>query len=145
MKLSTKSRYGLRAMIAIARNWSKPVTSEAIAETESLSKKYLDGILSILRGAGLLEASKGQGGGYSLARPPWEITARDIVIVLEEGLSIVPCVDDPGACERSKDCPTRDMWRSLSAALSDTLGKVTLSELSSRKPGNRNKITDYFI
>ena len=145
MKLSTKSRYGLRAMIAIARNWSKPVTSEAIAVTESLSKKYLDGILSILRGAGLLEASKGQGGGYSLARPPWEITARDIVVVLEEGLSIVPCVDDPGACEKSGDCPTRDMWRSLSAALSDTLGKVTLSELSSRKPGNRNKSTDYFI
>jgi Rrf2 family protein len=145
MRLSTKTRYGLRAMITIARNWERPVTSESVAAEESLSKKYLDGILSILRSAGLLKSFKGQGGGYVLARPPWEITARDVVMILEEGLTIVPCIDDPSACEKSNRCVTREMWRSLSAAMSDTLGKVTLAELASWEPGTESRFTDYYI
>lgn len=145
MRLSTKSRYGLRAMITIARSWEQPVTSDAVAREQSLSKKYLDGILSILRGAGLLKSFKGHGGGYVLARPPWEMTARDVVHVLEEGLSLVPCMDDPEACEKSGKCPTREMWRSLSAAMSDTLGKVTLAELADWKPGSESKSTGYYI
>lgn len=132
-------------MITIARNWELPVTSEAIAEDQSLSKKYLDGILSILRGASLLRSFKGQGGGYVLARPPWDMTARDVVLVLEEGLSIVPCMDNPGACENSERCPSREMWRSLSAAMSDTLGKVTLAELTAWEPGTGTRHTGYYI
>ena len=132
-------------MITIARNWERPVTCEAIAEDQALSKKYLDGILSILRGAGLLRSFKGQGGGYTLARPPWEMTARDVVLVLEEGLSIVPCMDDLGACENTERCPARQMWRSLSAAMSDTLGKVTLAELTAWEPGMESNHTGYYI
>ena len=145
MRLSTKTRYGLRAMITIARNWERPVTCESIAETQVLSKKYLDGILSILRSAGLLRSFKGQGGGYVLAKPPWEMTARDVVLVLEEGLSISPCMDDPGVCDNTDGCPTREMWRSLSAAMSDTLGKVTLAELTAWKPGTEKRATNYYI
>ena len=145
MRLSTKTRYGLRAMITIAKSWERPVTCEAIAREQSLSKKYLDGILSILRGAGLLKSFKGHGGGYVLAKPPWEMTARDVVLILEEGLVIVPCVDDPGACEKTDRCPTREMWRSLSAAMSDTLGKVTLAELADWKPGTESRSTGYYI
>jgi Rrf2 family protein len=145
MQLSTKTRYGLRAMITIARNWKKPVSSEVIADAESVSKKYLDGILGILRSAGLLRSFKGQGGGYMLARPPWEITARDVVLVLEEGLALVPCMEDPEVCEKIGTCPTREMWQSLSAAMSDTLGKVTLAELTAWEPGTESRHTGYYI
>ena len=145
MRLSTRTRYGLRAMIHIARNWEEPVTSEAIATIESVSKKYLDTILRTLRGAGLLKALKGQGGGYVLARPPWEISARDVACVLEGGLEVIPCVDNPGECSKAANCPTREVWRSASAAMSDTLGKVTLARLAAWEPGMEPKSTGYYI
>jgi len=145
MRLSTKTRYGLRAMITIAKSWERPVSCEAIAREQSLSKKYLDGILSILRSAGLLKSFRGHGGGYVLSRPPWEMTARDVVLILEEGLALAPCVEDEGACENTGSCPAREMWRSLSAAMSDTLGKVTLAELSEWNPGTDSRSTGYYI
>jgi Rrf2 family protein len=132
-------------MIHIARNGEEPVTSEAIALNESVSKKYLDGILRRLRTAGLLEAIKGQGGGYVLARPPWEISARDVAGVLEGGLEVVPCVDNPDACSKTANCPTRELWRSASAAMSETLEKVTLAKLAAWEPGMEPASTGYYI
>jgi Rrf2 family protein len=132
-------------MVTISRNWEEPVTSEVIAKAESVSKKYLDGILRTLRGAGLLRAIKGQGGGYMLASPPWEISARDVVQVLERGLAVVPCVDDPSECSKAGTCPVREVWRSLSAGVSDTLGKVTLAALVAWEPGMEPKNTGYYI
>lgn len=145
MRLSTRSRYGLRAMIRIARNRDEPLTSDVIADFESVSKRYLDGILGTLRVAGLLKSFRGQGGGYTLARPPWEISARDIVRVLEGGFAVVPCVDDPGKCPKAGECPAKEVWRSVSAAVSDTLGKVTLSELAAWEPGMEPNTTGYYI
>lgn len=145
MRLSTRSRYGLRAMINLARNWDQPVSSAVIAESESVSKKYLDGLFNKLRKADLLKSYKGQGGGYTLARPPWEITARDVVQVLEGGLEIVSCADDAVECPKTGKCPTRELWRSVSAGISDMLGKITLAQLAAWEPGSEPDITDYYI
>lgn len=130
MRLSTRARYGLRAMVSVARNKDVPVSSETVAECEKVSKKYLDRLLGTLRGAGLLRSHRGQGGGYTLARPPVSITVAEIVRVLEHGPGLVPCLTDPGRCSKSVDCPTRPVWLSLSEAIDTTLGGITLADLA---------------
>ena len=132
MKLSTRSRYGLRATTAIARRPGEFTTSELVADEEGLSKKYLDSILGRLREAGLLEAVRGQRGGYRLARGPETITAADVVEALEGGIAIVPCAEDASVCERAPRCPTRDVWRAASEAVRDVLARLTLAELATR-------------
>ena len=77
MKMSSQSRYGLRAMVAIAGSAQGPSRSEQLAEKEGVSKKYLDAILGSLREAGLLRTVRGPGGGYVLARPAARISHED--------------------------------------------------------------------
>ena len=134
MKLSTRARYGLRAMAEIARRPGEFTTSEAVAKAEGLSKKYLDTILGQLREAGLLEAVRGMHGGYRLTRLPEAITAAHVVEALEGGLAIVPCADDASLCERASRCPTRPVWRAASDAVRKALDELTLAELASGSP-----------
>ena len=145
MRLSTRSRYGLRAMISIARSEKSPISSETIAECERVSKKYLDGILNRLRRAALLKSHRGQGGGYLLARPPEEISAGDIIRILEKGYTIVPCVENPSRCEKAGRCPTREVWCSVSAAVNNTLNGVTLADLASWEPTQDPQSLMYYI
>lgn len=117
-------------MKAIARSGSMPITSDEVSEGEDVSKKYLDGILGRLRRAGLLRTFRGRGGGYVLARPAEEITAGEVVRVLEGGFGVVPCVDAPRKCGKSGHCATREVWCSVSAAVNEVLHKVTIASLA---------------
>lgn len=145
MKLSTRARYGLRAMTAIARRPGAFVTSEFVAGEEDVSKKYLDAILGSLREAGLLEAARGLRGGYRLARPARTITAAQVVEALEGGFAIVPCTDDASLCERASRCPTRPVWRAASDAVRKALDGLTLAELASRAPAVETAEATYSI
>ena len=135
MRLSTKTRYGLRAMVNIARHDNGPVSSEVIANCESLSKKYLDGILGTLRRAGLIESYKGQGGGYRLSRDPADITAGEVVTVLEGGAYLTECVGDRSSCEKTGNCAARAFWCYLSSSMTKAMDTVTIDNLSRWKPG----------
>lgn len=135
MRLSTRSRYGLRAVKCIALAGGAPVTSEQIAEREDVSKKYLDRILGALRGAGLVESHRGQGGGYTLSRPADRIRASDVVEVLEGGIALVPCVDDRAACRKVDVCATREVWCAASKAITEVLDAVTVADLAAREKG----------
>ncbi len=135
MRISTRSRYGLRAMVSIARSLQNPVSSETLAACEDVSKKYLDRLLNKLRGAGLLKSYRGQGGGYVLARPAADIRVGEIVCTLEDGIRLVPCVDDPTACAKTDRCPAREVWRTVSAAMKESLDGFTLADLADWKPG----------
>lgn len=145
MKLSTRSRYGLRAMVAVARRPGSFLTSEVIANDEGLSKKYLDTILGSLRQAGLLKAAHGSRGGYSLARPAEATTAAEVVEALEGRIAIVPCAEDAASCERSPQCPTRGVWRAASDAVREVLAKLTLAELATRTPTVETAEATYVI
>jgi Rrf2 family protein len=145
MRLSTRARYGLRAMTAIARHPGTFATSEFLAEKEDVSKKYLDAILGRLRRAGLLEAVRGQHGGYRLARPAEVITAAHVVEALEGGLAMVPCTDDASLCERASRCPTRPVWRAASEAMREALAELTLAELAARAPERETAEAGYAI
>ena len=130
MKLSTRSRYGLRAMVFIARNAAQIVSSEMIAEGEGLSKKYLDRILNRLRKSGLLRSVKGQGGGYVLSRPAEQIRTDEIIAALEGSLCLVACVDDPSKCEKARDCRTRKVWSRIASVVNESLRCISLRQLA---------------
>jgi len=130
MKLSTRTRYGVRLMLALALHYGKgPVYLKDIAKGENISEKYLSLIIIPLRGIGLVNSSRGAYGGYSLARDPSQITLKEVVDVLEGDSCLVDCVKDPSACPRVPICVTRDVWAIIGGRISETLNSITLDTL----------------
>jgi len=130
MKLSTKSQYGVRLMLALAQNFGRGYTYlKEIAKGEGISEKYLSLITIPLKGAGLISASRGARGGYSLARPPSEITIKEVVDALEGDSCLVDCVKDSTACPRVPICASRDIWVFLGGKIAETLNSFTLEQL----------------
>ncbi len=142
MRLSTRSRYGVRLMLALAANkQKKPVFLKDIANSEEISEKYLSQIIIPLKGKGLVTTFRGAHGGYLLSRPASEITLRDIVEPLEGDLSLVDCVTNPGVCGRANECATREVWDELSSLLLNFLETVTLEDLMKKS----SKITKSYM
>lgn len=134
MKLSTRTRYGVRMMLALAVNDKKgPVFLREIARSEGISEKYLSQIIIPLKARGLLTAYRGAHGGYVLGRPAREIRLREIVEPLEGDLRLVECVDAPKTCRRSVRCVTRGIWEEMSSLLREYLDSLTLEDLVARQ------------
>ena len=132
MKLSTRTRYGVRMMLALARNYGQGfVFLKDVAKGEEISEKYLSQIIIPLRGAGLVSSSRGVHGGYTLAKSPAEITLRQIVEPFE-GDCLVNCVNNPAACPRVSTCASRDVWTLLGGKITETLNGITLEQLLHR-------------
>ncbi len=145
MKLSTRSRYGVRMMADLAENFGKkPVFLKDIAKREEISEKYLSIIVIPLRGAGLIQSTRGAHGGYTLAKRPEEISLQDIFDALEGKVCLVDCVDNPQECPRVGICPTRDVWSILGEKIRETLNSVTLADLvQTRREKAENNIMSY--
>jgi Rrf2 family transcriptional regulator, cysteine metabolism repressor len=131
MKVSTKGRYGLRAMMDLAAHQGegKPVFLSDIAKRQDISEKYLEQIFSTLRTAGFITTVRGRKGGFLLAKPSAEITASDIVTILEGPCTLVDCVSKPKACNKSESCATRDIWSLLGSKIDEVLSGFTLDQL----------------
>ena len=131
MKLSTRSRYGLRALIAVARSHDRWVTGERLAVGEDVSKKYLDEILRTLRRSGFLESHRGRQGGYSLARDPQRITVAAMISVLDGPIAVTECIEDtPGECSQESVCRLRGNWQRINHAVRQALESISLAELT---------------
>jgi len=140
MKVSTKIRYGLRAMLDIAENENRgSVLVRSIAQRQAISKKYLDNLLVSLKNAGLLRSVRGAKGGYSLAKPAPKITVADIAMALEGPPNLIDCIVDPSVCPRVNTCPTNEFWREMSEALHHFMEKTTLDDLVQRGAEKQNK------
>ena len=130
MKLSTRTRYGLRAILDLAVNFGKePIQLKDVARRQEISERYLEHIVLSLKAAGLLKSMRGSHGGFMLARPPAEIKLSEIINVLEGSLCLVECVDDPKACSRIDICVTRDIWQELKKSMDAILESITLQDL----------------
>jgi Rrf2 family protein len=130
MRLSTRSRYGVRLMLALgASDSKKPVFLKDIAASEEISEKYLSQIIIPLKAKGLVTTFRGAHGGYLLSRPASEIKLREIVEPLEGDLSLVDCVGNSHVCGKSTACVTRDVWEGMSTLLRDYLEGITLDDL----------------
>ncbi len=135
MKISTRSEYGIRVLLALARaDGAEPVSLASIARTERLPHAYIEQLVADLRRADLVTATRGQAGGYRLARPPKEISLAAAIRVLDGPLLEMPCagVDSAEICARPEPCSVHEVYERLFASIDSTLGSTTLAELAQR-------------
>jgi len=141
MKISTKIRYGTRAMLELACHYGGgPVELKEIAKKENISLKYLEQVIIPLRTAGLVKSVRGSKGGYSLAKPPSEICVNDLVEILEGPINLVECLNDPKICQKSPICVTRDIWKEVSDRINGVFQSITLQDMINRKREKEERI-----
>ncbi len=137
MKLSTRARYGTRALLDLALHDSEePVQLKDIASRQEVSLHYLEHLIAPLIGAGIVRSIRGARGGIQLAKPSREIKLSEVMQLLEGSISPVECIDNPKACPRSSACATRDVWSEMKKAMDGVLESTTLQDLVDRQ---RNK------
>ncbi len=142
MKLSSRVRYGVRALVELASMESEtPVLLETVASRQGISRKYLDAIFARLKAGGLLRSSRGVGGGFVLAKAADQVTLAEIYQALEGPIQLADCLSEhhgPG-CGRTDLCPTIEVWSKLSGLMREYLESVTLAHLVEKY---RNRVAD---
>ena len=140
MKLSTRSRYGMRAMYELALNYKNgPVPIKTISKNLDVSGKYLHALLTILKSGGLVRSVWGSQGGFILSLPPSKICVYDIVKTLEGPISVVNCVADKRLCSKSKECVTREIWIDVSMAIEKVLSDISLNDMLQKRNDKKKK------
>jgi len=133
LKFSTRARYGMRAMLDLALHEKEGlVFLKDIARRQDISKRYLEHMMALLRKRGLVEAERGVGGGYRLARSPSSIRLDEIFETLEGTISPVACLRDLSVCDRASDCVTREVWMEVEKAIKKVLSSKSLADLAKR-------------
>lgn len=133
MKLSTRGRYGVRALLELAMGYKGgPIPINKLAERQEISAKYLEQLLIPLKAAGLVNSVRGARGGYVLAREPQKITLYDIVSVLEGPVVVVDCVENPDYCDRVGGCVVHLLWDEMSTLMQNFLTSISLADLVER-------------
>ncbi len=145
MQVSTRGRYGLRAMVDMALHATEgPMALRVIAERQGISESYLEQVFTNLRKSGLVRASRGAQGGYELSKPAAEIKIGDILRALEGPIAPVHCVGESD-CEREKHCITRSFWEELGSVINEFLDNTTLQDLADRARAVLPKEPMYYI
>lgn len=143
MKLSTKGRYGMRAMLDLAQHYQDGlVLVKDVAARQGISERYLEHLFLSLKTAGLVRSVRGAHGGFALLFAPDRIKLIDIIRVSEGPLVLVECVEDAGVCPRSSKCAARDIWLELQSAVHEVLGSKTLQDLLELQQAKENLPVD---
>jgi len=148
MKLSTRGRYGTRALLDLALHQTegRPIPLKEIAQRQEISPQYLEHLITPLIAARIVKSSRGPRGGVQLAKPPREIELIEVIEILEGSIVPVDCIDSPEVCPRSKLCATRDIWVELKEAIDKVLKSTTLQDLVERhKKKEQSKEPTYYI
>ncbi len=138
MKLSSRSEYGVRALLELAQRAGQgPIQSREIAERQGIPDAYLNQLLLLLRNAGIVQSLRGPAGGHLLARPPERVTMAEVVGALE-GL---PQVESNGAADRTDAWAVRWLGREIDQAVACVLNDITLETLLNRKREREGALT----
>lgn len=132
MKLSTKGRYGLSAMIDLAvYSENEAVSLNSIAERQHISEGYLEQLMAKLKKAGLVESTRGACGGYRLGKPADSISVGDVLRILEGSLEAAQCPgnDETQSCEREDICVTKYVWKRINDSITEAVDTLMLSQL----------------
>ena len=133
MRLTTKGRYAVTAMLDLAFHYEKgPVTLTEISGRQSISLSYLEQLFAKLRKSGLVVGVRGPGGGYRLKKGLDAISVADIVLAVDEVIDSTNC-EGRGDCQDDLPCLTHHLWMGLSQHIKDYLKKISLSDLLARK------------
>ena len=148
MKLSTKGRYGLKAMLDLAiHNSEGQVVLKSIAERQGISENYLEQLFAVLKKARLVKSLRGSQGGYILGTSADKISVGDILRALEGSMAPVECVaeDHPASCIRYDFCVTKDIWKKIRDSINTVVDSTTLESLVEeyRKGRNGDNYTYY--
>ena len=143
--ISKKTKYGLQALLLLAREYGQgPLLISALAEQERIPKKFLEYILLQLKNSGILQSRKGKGGGYSLARPPAEISVGQAIRVFEGPLAPVACVSETAyqrcaECFDETTCGIRLVMKDVRDAMSEILDHTSLRDILNRSEDEAKK------
>ena len=134
MRVSSRAHYGLRMMTEFAKAYPthRPLSLSEVARVEGLPLAYLEQLAGQLRRGGLIDATRGAHGGYTLSRPPAEISVLDVVTLVDGEVAPVECVAhayEPGSCVREGDCASRSLWQRLKTSIDLVLSTTSLEEL----------------
>jgi Rrf2 family cysteine metabolism transcriptional repressor len=144
MKLSTRTRYGMRAIIELGKHEEEgPLQLKIIAQRQDISVKYLEQLMAVMKSAGIVRSIRGSKGGYVLAKAPEKIKLSDVLHCLEGSVTTVECVENKDYCVRAADCAARQLWSQLQQAIEDVLQSMTLQDLVNKAKDKR--ILDYQI
>jgi Rrf2 family cysteine metabolism transcriptional repressor len=133
MKISTRTRYGLRAVLELAISYGEgPLQLKVIAQHQDISVKYLEQIIAILKSGGMVRSIRGAKGGYILAKSPNQIRLSDVFSCLEGPVNTVECIEDQDYCAKAADCLARQIWTQVQNAINNVLQSITLQELVER-------------
>lgn len=132
MKLSTRGRYGLIATVDLAVLYGEgPVSLPTLAEMQGISEAYLEQLLRTLKKGGIVETSRGVGGGYALARPPEDISVQEVLVALEGSTAVVDCVDTVSSgCDKACVCAARPLFLKLQNRINDVLSATSVGDLA---------------
>ncbi len=136
MKISTKIRYGLRALINIAEgnlNEERLVKIKEISKKQNISVQYLEQILFRLKKKGIIKGKRGPGGGYRITRDPKEVTILELYNILDDEIKVVDCDNEANKHCAKEGCRTHGLWAKLDTTLKQILAETTLEELMNRK------------
>ncbi|MCI7778020.1 MAG: Rrf2 family transcriptional regulator [Eubacteriales bacterium] len=145
MKLSTKGRYGIKAMIDLAVRYDsgEKLSTSQLAEMQCVSAAYLEQLIGSLRKAGLVVGSRGSQGGYSLSRSPELISVGDVLKALEGTTALVDCVGTEGTeCTKVCSCSTRPLWLKLQRRIDDVLDSTTIRDMADDYKIQTERITE---
>jgi len=147
MKLSTRGRYGARALVDLALRYGEgPLLLRDIAKRQDISEHYLEHLCILLKAAGIIKSIRGARGGVALAKPPSEIRLSEVIQTLEGSTAPVECVNDAKICQRSASCATRDIWGRIRNAIDEVLESTTLQDLAERqREKEKNESVMYYI
>lgn len=133
MKITTKSRYAIRAIYAllVMNGESEPVSLKKISEYEDISLKYLEQIFSKLKKSDIVISARGISGGYMLSKKPSEITIKQVIYAMDGPIKPVDCIDNQG-CTKSSECAVNWLWFELKKDVDIFFDKITLDDLKNK-------------
>jgi Rrf2 family cysteine metabolism transcriptional repressor len=136
MRVSTRSDYGLRALIELSTHYGAgPMQSSEIALRRHIPEQYLDQLLTALRKAGFIRSMRGPSGGHELVRPPSEICIREVIETLEGSLSPVSWLDEPPELtDHPHQCGQREIWERIRDTTAEILSSYSVADLVEREP-----------
>ena len=138
MKLSTRTRYGIRAILELAESCRQgPLQLKIIAQHQDISVKYLEQIVAMLKSGGFVRSIRGAKGGYILAKAPNQIKLGDVFDCLEGLVTTIECIENEDYCARAADCIARQLWKQVNEAIKNVLQSTTLQDLLDRAKDKR--------
>jgi len=134
MKLSTRARYGTKALLELALHWNeKPVLLKDIAQRQRIPLPYLKHLIGPLVQGGIVKSTRGIQGGIRLLKPPEKVMLSEVIPLLEGSLAPVECLDKPETCPHSSRCVTQDIWDEVKEAINKVFESITLQDLVERQ------------